>query len=169
MKTSLVTLVAAVGLLMAGCNKSVENASSDFNQLPPAVQKTVRAQSPNGEIASVSKKTRDGAEYYEIEFREPGTNPKLEVAVDGKLLNTDMSKPANVIQKALTPTGAVGTKLSALPEKAQMTIKAKAPEAEIADISRQEKDGRVIYEVAFKDKGKMQVADDGTVVQDVQK
>ena len=168
MKIYGITLIAALGLLV-GCNKSVENASQKFNELPPAVQKTVRAQYPNGEVADVTKKTENGMDLYEVQFREPGTNPKLVVAADGKLVNSDLVKPAGAIERAITPTGAVGTKLSALPEKAQMTIKAKAPDAEIADISRQEKDGRVIYEVAFKDQGKMQVADDGTVVQELRK
>src|SRR5437588_9333356 len=140
-----ITLVAALGLLV-GCNKSVENASSEFNTLPPAVQKTVRAQYPNGEVASATKKTENGMDVYEIQFREPGTNPKLVVAADGKLVNSDLTKPAGAIERALTRAGATGTKLSALPEKAQLTIKAKAPDAEIADISRQEKNGRVIYE-----------------------
>ena len=166
-----ITMIAALGLLV-GCNKSVENASQKFNELPPAVQKTVRAQYPNGEVADVSKKTENGMDLYEVQFREPGTNPKLIVAADGKLITSDLVKPAGAIERAVTPVGAVGTKFSALPEKAQMTIKAKAPETEIADIARHEKDGRVIYEVAFKDKGKnptIQVADDGTLVQELQK
>src|SRR6267142_4735003 len=168
MKINGITLMAALALVV-GCNKSIENASQKFNELPPAVQKTVRAQYPNGEVADATKKTENGMDVYEIQFREPGSNPKLVVATDGRLINSDLTKPAGAIERALTPTGAVGTKLSALPEKAQITIKAKAPEAEIADISRQEKDGRVIYEVAFKDQGKMQVADDGTVVQELRK
>jgi uncharacterized membrane protein YkoI len=171
MKTYLVTLIAAAGLV-AGCNRSIESASQKFNELPPAVQKTVRAQAPNGEIATVSKTTANGMDAYEIEFREPGTNPKIVVSADGKLLNTDMAKPAGAVERMLTPTGAVGTKFSALPEKVQKTIQSKSPNAEIADISRHESDGRVIYEVEFKDKGKnpsIRVAEDGTLVQDLQK
>jgi uncharacterized membrane protein YkoI len=172
MKKYLVTLMAASGMLLVGCNKSVESASKEFNELPPAVQKTVRAQAPNGEIANVSHKTKDGVELYEVEFREPGTNPKIVVASDGKLVNTDMTRVVGGAEKALTPTGAVGTKLSALPEAAQKTIQSKMPNAEIADISRKDKDGRAIYQVEFKDKGKnptIQVAEDGTLVQDLQK
>ena len=171
MKKYAVTLIAAMGLL-AGCNRSIESASTKFNELPPAVQKTVRAQAPNGEIASVSTKTDNGTQIYEIEFREPGTNPQILVAADGKLVSTDMAKPAGAVERLLTPTGAVGTKLSALPEKAQKTIQEKAPNAEIVDISRHESNGRVIYEVEFKDKGKnptIRVAEDGTLVQDLQK
>jgi uncharacterized membrane protein YkoI len=171
MKKYAVTLIAAMGLLV-GCNRSIESASTKFNELPPAVQKTVRAQAPNGEIANVSTKTENGMQIYEIEFREPGTNPKILVTADGKLVSTDMTKPAGAVERLLTPTGAVGTKLSALPEKAQKTIQQTAPNAEIADISRHESNGRVIYQVEFKDKGKnptIRVAEDGTLVQDLQK
>ena len=76
------------------------------------------------------------------------------------------------VKKALTPTGAVGTQFSALPEKVQKTIQAHAPETAISDISRSEDNGRVIYTVSFQDTGKnptLKVADDGTLVQDLQK
>jgi uncharacterized membrane protein YkoI len=171
MKAYLVTIVAAGGLLLWGCSRSVESASQKFNELPPAVQKTVRAQAPNAEIADVSHKTQDGMDVYQVEFAEPGKNPKLMVAADGKLLNTDMPKPAGAVERLLTPTGATGTKLSALPEAAQKTILSKAPNKPISNISRHEKDGRVFYEVEFNDNGNrstMEVAEGGTVVQDLQ-
>jgi len=171
MKKYLITILAAAGMV-AGCNKSVENASQAFNELPPAVQKTVRAQAPQAEIADVNHKTENGMDVYEVQFREPGRNPKIVVAADGKLMNTDMVRPANAIERALTPTGATGTKLSALPEKVQKTIQSTAPGAAIADISRHDKDGRVIYEIQFQEKGKnpsIRVAEDGTLVQDLQK
>lgn len=171
MKRYIISALAAAGLLV-GCNKSVESASQKFNELPPAVQKTVRAQAPQGEIADVSHKTDNGMELYEIQFREPGRNPKIIVAADGKLINTDMARPVGGIERALTPTGATGTKFSALPEKVQKTIQTTAPGAPIADVSRHEKDGRVIYEVQFQEKGKnpsIRVAEDGTLVQDLQK
>jgi len=171
MKIYVTTLFAAAGLLM-GCNRSIEKASTNFNELPPAVQKTVRAQAPNGEIANVSHKTENGLDLYEVEFREPGSNPKIVVASDGKLMSTDMARPAGAVERMLTPTGAVGTKFSALPEKVQKTIQARSPSNEIADISRHEDNGRVIYEIEFKDKGTnptMRIAEDGTLVQDLQK
>src|SRR2546428_519260 len=83
MKIYVVTLITAVGLLV-GCNQSIEQASQKYNELPPAVQKTVRAQAPNGEIDKVSHKTENGIELDVIEFREPGTNPKIIVASAGK-------------------------------------------------------------------------------------
>jgi uncharacterized membrane protein YkoI len=166
-----ITLLAAAGIL-TGCNRSVESASNKFNELPPAVQKTVRAQAPQGEIADVSHKTENGMDVYRVTFREPGQNPEIVVSSDGKLLSTDMAKPAGAIQRALTPTGATGTKFSALPEKVQRTIQSTAPGAEIGDISRQESNGRVIYKIEFREPGKnpsIRVAEDGTLVQDLQR
>ena len=172
MKNHVITMLAAT-LLVAGCNQSVENASNKFNELPPAVQKTVRAQAPNGDIANVSKKSENGTQVYEVEFRNPnGPNSKVLVAADGTLVGSDMARPAGTVEKLLTPTGAVGTPLSALPEAAQKTIKAHAPNEPIANISRHDANGRTIYEVEFKEPGKnptLRVADDGSLVQTLQK
>src|SRR6266480_4677425 len=101
MKICAISLIAAMGLLI-GCNRSVESASQKFNELPPAVQKTVRAQAPNGDIADVTKKTENGMEVYEIQFREPGANPTMVVAADGKLVSGEMTKPAGAVEKLLT-------------------------------------------------------------------
>ena len=127
---------------------------------------------PNAEIADITHKTQDGTEVYQVEFREAGQNPKIMVAADGRLLNSEMPKPAGQVERLLTPTGATGTKLSALPEAAQKTILSKAPNKPIADVSRHEKDARVFYEVEFNEGGNrstMQVAEDGTVMQELQK
>jgi uncharacterized membrane protein YkoI len=175
MKTYLITLGVAAGLL-AGCNRSIEQASQDFNSLPPSVQKAIRSQAPNGEIAHIDSKTENGMQVYEVEFREPGTNPKMVVSADGKILSgngtTKTEGIVGSVEKALTPTGAVGTKFSALPEAVQKTIQTRAPASEITDISRSEDNGRVIYKVEFKDQGvnpTIRVAEDGTLVQDLQK
>ena len=171
MKKLAISLLMATGLLVA-CNQNIKSASDDFNSLPPAVQKTVRAQAPNAEIASISDKTENGTKVYEVELREEGGNPKLVIAADGTLVSSDLPKPAGAIQRLLTPTGAVGTPFSALPEAAQKAIQAHAPNAQIASITRHDENGRVIYEVEFKDQGKnptMKVAEDGTLVQTLQK
>ena len=171
----LITLIAASGLLVTGCNRSIESASQKFNELPPPVQKTVRAHAPNAEIANVNQKTHEGTVLYEISFEEPGKNPSVVVAADGRLINTDMSTAKGApgtMERVFKGTGATGTKLSALPENVQRTIQKHAPDAEIVDINRKDKDGLVFYEVEFKDKGKnptIQVAENGTLLQDLQK
>jgi uncharacterized membrane protein YkoI len=172
MKKHVITLLAA-SALVAGCNQSVETASQKFNELPPAVQKTVRAQAPNAEIANVTQKTENGSQVYEVEFRNDGSpNSKVMVAADGTLVGSDMPKPAGAIQRLLTPTGAVGTPFSALPEAVQKTITSQSPDAPIANISRQEDNGRTIYQVEFKEPDKnpaIRVAENGTLVQGPQK
>ena len=172
MKKHVISLLAAT-LFVAGCNQSVETASNKFNELPPAVQKTVRAQAPNGDINNISQKSENGTQVYEVEFRNPnGQNSKILVAADGTLVGSDLTRPAGAVEKMLTPTGAVGTPLSALPEAAQKTIKEHAPNAPIAGISRHDVNGRTIYEVEFKEPGKnptIKVADDGSLVQTLQK
>jgi uncharacterized membrane protein YkoI len=171
MKMIAMSLLAA-GSVLVGCNKSVESASQDFNQLPPAVQKTVRAQAPNAEIASISKTTTNGMDAYKVEIRGEGRNPVVVVGANGTLLSSELGGQAGMIERALTPTGAVGTPYSALPAAVQKTIQSQAPNAQIAGISRHEDNGRVIYEVEFKDQGKnptIKVADDGTLVQTLQK
>jgi uncharacterized membrane protein YkoI len=176
-KVYIVTLIAAAGMAV-GCNKSVESNSQSFNSLPTAVQKTVRSQSPNGEITSVSKTSENGMDAYKVKIHNTANNndSTMIVATDGRVISSDMpNNPNGVVsdvKKALTPTGAVGTKFSALPESVQKTIQSHAPATEISDISRHSDNGRTIYEVSFKDTGKnpsIKVADDGTLVQDLQK
>lgn len=172
MKKLAISVLAAAGLLAVGCNRSIESASNDFNSLPPAVQKTVRAQSPNGEIANISHTTTNGLDAYKVQFRMEGKNPTIIVAANGTLLSSELGGQAGTVQRALTPTGAVGTPFSALPEAAQKTIQKEAPNAQIANISRHDDNGRIIYEVEFKDTGKnptIKVAEDGTLVQNLQK
>ncbi len=172
MKKYLVTLITAAGLI-TGCNQSIESASTDFNSLPVAAQKAIRAQAPDAQIASISKTTENGVEAYKVELRQDGKSSQMLVSAEGKVLSSDVaSKPAGALQKMMTPTGAVGTKFSALPEAVQKTVLASAPEMEIANISSHEDNGRAIYEVSFKDQGKnptIRVAEDGTLVQSLQK
>jgi hypothetical protein len=184
----------AAVVLLAGCGRNLESASERFNELPVAVQKTVRAEAPNGEIQSVSHSARDGANLYTIEFLENGRRDKMVVAANGYLLsdkernregvnNTALptgpvgevsrgSAPIVNNNTALTPTGAVGTPFSALPLAAQQTIEAQAPGMQIARITRHEEMGRIIYSVEFTDKGKnptLRVAEDGALVQALRK
>ena len=90
----LITLTAAAAVLVGCEQRNVEKASKDFNQLPAAVQKTVRAQAPDAEIAGVDQKTRDGMTVYKIEFRDKERHPAMEVATDGTLMRYEAGKPA---------------------------------------------------------------------------
>lgn len=175
MNKTIITLIAAAGLAV-GCKQSVETASLKFNELPKPVQTTVRATAPNAEVTSIDRKTENGLEVYEITLAQGDQRPKMTVSADGKVLMSDLAKGGpGMIEKAITSVtgaGAVGTKFSSLPVKAQATIKKHAPESDIVNISRHEDNGHTYYEIEFRDKGKnptIKVADDGTLIQDLAK
>src|SRR5215470_13979066 len=97
MKKYAITLIAATGLLV-GCNQSIETASTKFNELPPSVQKTVRAQSPNGEITAVTKSTDNGIDVFDVKFKQPdGSTPMVRVTSDGKLVSSDFARNAGAV------------------------------------------------------------------------
>jgi hypothetical protein len=107
MKNQIMIGLVAIGL-MAGCATNenedmdrddgamVEESSgaatgpsvgTEFSELPAAVQSAVRAHAPNAKIDDIDKETRSGRVVYEIQFAEPGKNPKLHVTEDGTILS----------------------------------------------------------------------------------
>ena len=103
MKTPILCLCVAAALV-AGCANNGQHmgraASNDHDvltggptvgttiqDLPQAVQDTLRARSPHSEIDDINKTTRNGQTVYEIEFKEPGKNHKLFVSEDGRVLS----------------------------------------------------------------------------------
>src|SRR5688500_732857 len=101
----LVTLITAAAFIV-GCDQrsSVKNASQEFNQLPEAVQKVVRAQAPDAEIADVEQKNRDGVTVYEIQFRDKQRHPAMQVAADGTLMRYEAGTPVTGKPGALEGT-----------------------------------------------------------------
>ena len=105
MKNQIMIGLVAVGL-MAGCASREEHHRSTvmtessgaeagprlgttMNDLPEAVQKTIREHSADAKIADIDKETRTGRTVYEVQFAEPGKNPKLHIAEDGSIVNGD--------------------------------------------------------------------------------
>ena len=137
-----------------------------FTQLPAAVQKTVRAQEPNAPIASIHKRTKDGQVWYDVSFKEKGLNPKITVAEDGTLIKGE--------SKGLTIDRGTATnlKFEDLPIAVRKSVRERMPEAQIASIDKDTKDGRIVYDISFEEPGKnpkMRVAEDGTVVKELEK
>jgi uncharacterized membrane protein YkoI len=173
MKKYLITLTTAVAFLIGCEQRNVEQASKEFNQLPPAVQKTVRAQAPDAEIADIEQKTRDGVTIYEIQFRDKQRYPAMAVAADGTLMRYEagtaaMGKPGG---SEGTVKGSVASsmqnQLSALPLSVQKAIQANAPRAEVVDIRRKEENGRMFYEIEYAGKERkpvLHVAADGHIM-----
>ena len=172
MKTFVAVIVSAT--LIAGCSQQVQKTSAEFNKLPPSVQKAVKSHAPRAEIANVNETRRDGMTVYEVEFADPGANPKMVFAADGTILRDDTAALGAAGKASMEVKGSASAKsqLSALPEPVRKTIQARVGNAEIAGVSKKDDNGRVIYEIEFKDAGKnptMKVAADGTIVESLQK
>lgn len=168
MKTSPLLLVMAAGLI-AGCSQSVEQASKEFNALPPAVQQTVHARVPSGEVADVTQRSRDGRKVYEISFRDAQKHPPLIVAQDGSVVKYEQGTVGGgLAEQGLSRGSSIQADISALPVAVQRAILENAPKADLSEVRRTEQDGRVIYEIEYAGKGRnprIEVTEDGSVLQ----
>ncbi len=181
MKNQIMIGVVALGLI-SGCatredrNNTMIHESSgaatdkslgtQFNDLPPAVQKTLHDKAPNAKVADIDKETRTGRVVYEIQFSEPGKNPKMHIAEDGTIVKSDKAiEGAEAAGAVSSPS--IGTKFSDLPAAVQKTVREHSPNGKIDDIDKETRTGRVVYEIQFAEPGKnpkMHVAEDGSIV-----
>jgi uncharacterized membrane protein YkoI len=168
MKTFIAAVMAAA--LVAGCSKQVTETSAEFNKLPASVQKAVKSHAPNAEIADVNETKRDGMTVYEVEFADAGANPKMVFTADGSIIRDETATLGASGKASMEVKGSASTKsqLSALPEPVRKSVQANIGNAEISGVNKKDDNGRVIYEIEFKDAGKnptLKVAADGTIVE----
>ncbi len=161
-------LSLAVVLSVSGCASSGPEAGSDygdryrrplsspgtqFSQLPPAVQHTVRAEAGSATITLIDHNTSEGKTVYRIVFQNADLFPPLYVASDGSVLYPNLKlavgAPSDVFSAARH--GSV-TSVSPddLPPEVVKAIQRQRPDAEINYIDRETRDGRVLYTVTFK-------------------
>lgn len=149
------------GRNVTGILKSAPAVS--MNDLPAAVQKTVREQQAGRTVEDIDKETWNGQTIYEVEFKEQGPNSRLHIAADGTLVvdkNTSTATGRNVLR---------GTQLSDTPAAVQATVKRMAGDAEIADVDKETWQGRNAYEVEIRREGvnrELLIAEDGSVLRD---
>jgi hypothetical protein len=67
---------------------AVPVARSQTADVPVAVLNAIRAHAPNARIADIDKEIRSQV-VYEVQFAEPGLNPKLHITEDGTLVSGD--------------------------------------------------------------------------------
>jgi uncharacterized membrane protein YkoI len=176
-----------VATLLVGCSDNQygrnetaaknANVASQFNDLPAPVKAAVKREVPNGIVDKVSTETKDGRLVYKVKFQDDGINPAIWVTADGNVLKSDISR-----DKAFGATGNAvdlttgysksDLKFTQLPAAVQKTVRERAPSAKIADIKQRTRDGVLVYEVSFEEKGanpNIIVANDGTIVRDLAK
>ncbi|MEY2466720.1 MAG: hypothetical protein QOD03_1241 [Verrucomicrobiota bacterium] len=93
----------AVAALLAGCSDTQQHmgAASDNDQnvltggpitgttifdLPQGVKDALQKRAPHSEIANINKMNRNGQTIYEISFTQPGTNSKIYLTPEGRVL-----------------------------------------------------------------------------------
>ena len=140
-----------------------------LEEMPPAVRKTIEQHAAGRKVADIDRETWDGKTVYEVEFAQTGRNEQIHVGEDGTLLKQEGKTPAARPTAGDLKGPMIGTRFSDTPPAVQATIKREANGAEIADIDKERREGRVLYEVEFKNPGKnieIHVAEDGSIVQD---
>lgn len=87
-----VGLVAAAVMLAQVLPAAAKEEKVKLSDCPAAVQKTIKEQAEGGKILEIEKETKkDGSVVYEAEIKKSdGKKIEIEVAEDGKLLDTEV-------------------------------------------------------------------------------
>jgi hypothetical protein len=138
-----VSVTAFALTVAASAEKKIERSA-----LPPAVEKTVQAQSKGATIKSFTLETEDGLTSYEAAMVVNGHGRDIEIAKDGTLLEVEDEVALNT-----------------LPGAVQSALTAKAAGAKIVKIESITKKGKLVaYEAATlkgAKKGEIQVGPNG--------
>ena len=147
MKTNLLVAIAASGLLLAG-TASAQEKKIKRSDLPPAVEKTVAAQSAGATIRGFSTEKEKGQTLYEVEMTVNGHSKDISIAPDGAIVEIE----EQVALDSLSPEVKAG-------------LQAKAGKGKILKVeSLTKKDKLVAYEAQVDTNGKkseVQVGPDG--------
>jgi len=147
MKTNLLVAIAASGLLLIG-SASAQEKKIKRSDLPPAVEKTVAAQSSGATIRGFSTEKEKGQTFYEAEMMVNGHSKDVLIAADGTVVEVE----EQVALDSLSPEVKAG-------------LQAKAGQGKILKVeSLTKKDKLVAYEAQVDTNGKkseVQVAPDG--------
>ena len=148
-----------------GSDRVVADTESrlSLDEVPDAVRNTIEAEARGREVADIDRETHEDRPVYEVEFREQGINEQIHVEEDGTLVRDD-----GAIRGTLRNLFS-GTQVTDTPQVVQDVIKQELDGREIADIDKERRSGRVVYEVEVDDaEGQFQlhIAEDGTIVKD---
>jgi hypothetical protein len=147
MKTNYLIAIAASGLLLVGA-ASAQEKKIKRSDLPPAVEKTVAAQSAGATIRGFSTEKEKGQTLYEVEMTVNGHSKDLSIAADGSIVEIEEQVP-----------------LDSLSPEVKAGLQAKAGKGKILKVeSLTKKDKLVAYEAQVDTNGKkseVQVGPDG--------
>jgi hypothetical protein len=147
MKTNYLVAFAASGLLLAGI-ASAQEKKIKRSDLPPAVEKTVAAQSEGATIRGFSTEKEKGQTLYEVELTVNGHSKDISMASDGSIVEVEEQ-----------------IAIDSLSADVKAGLQAKAGKGKILKVeSLTKKDKLVAYEAQVETNGKkseVQVGPDG--------
>jgi hypothetical protein len=147
MKTNLFVAIAASGLLLAGAATAQEKKIKR-SDLPPAVEKTVAAQSAGATIRGFSTEKEKGQTFYEAEMMVDGHSKDVLIAADGTIVEVEEQ-----------------VALDSLSADVKAGLQAKAAKGKILKVESLTKKGKLVaYEAQVETNGKkseVQVGPDG--------
>lgn len=147
MKTNYLVALVAGGLLFAG-TASAQEKKIKRTDLPPAVEKTVAAQSAGATIRGFSSEVENGQTLYEAEMMVNGHSKDVLMAADGSIVEVEEQ-----------------VALDSLSAEVKAGLQAKAGKGKILKVeSLTKKDKLVAYEAQVETNGKkseVQVGPDG--------
>ena len=147
MKTNHLVALVAIGLLLAGTAFAQERKIKR-SDLPPAVEKTVAAQSVGATIRGFSAEKEKGQTLYEAEMMVNGHSKDVLIAADGTVVEVEEH-----------------VALDSLSAEVKAGLQAKAGKGKILKVESLTKKGKLVaYEAEVKTDGKkseVQVGPDG--------
>jgi hypothetical protein len=147
MKTNLFVAIAAGGLLLAG-TVSAQEKKIKRSDLPPAVEKTVAAQSAGATIRGFSTEKEKGQTFYEAEMMVDGHSKDVLIAADGTIVEVEEQ-----------------VAFDSLSADVKAGLQAKAAKGKILKVESLTKKGKLVaYEAQVETNGKkseVQVGPDG--------
>jgi hypothetical protein len=141
-------LALATGILLLAGNASAQEKKINRSELPPAVEKTVAAQSAGATIRGSSTEKENGQTLYEVEMTVNGHSKDVSMTADGSIVEVE----EQVALDSLSPEVKAG-------------LQAKSGKGKITKVeSLTKKDKLVAYEAKVETNGKkseVQVGPDG--------
>jgi hypothetical protein len=147
MKTKYLVALAASGLLLAGI-ASAQEKKIKRSDLPPAVEKTVAAESKGATIRGFSTEQEKGQTLYEVALTVNGHSKDVSMAADGTVVEVEEQ-----------------VALDSLSAEVKAGLQAKAGAGKILKVESLTKKGKLVaYEAQVETNGKkseVQVGPDG--------
>ena len=137
MKTKIIgALVAVAAIAAVGVARGAEKKVT-MNQLPAAVQQTIKERAQGGTIRGLSMEEEKGKKTYEAELTIGGRNTDISLDEQGKVIEAELA-----------------TTLDKIPAAARDAIQKQAGAGKITAVEEVTAGGKTLYEAEFDKGGK---------------